>query len=130
MQKRFLRALAAITLLVPLAAEARNSKGPWFMLVNADNSKAHGSDEIFTGAFVGARPVGFYRVGVSPKDQRPVDDCVAVASPAQGAVGTIGIDISDDGMFFSIFTTVGGGAALADLPFYVIVHCPKLQKGG
>jgi hypothetical protein len=129
MRAPFLSALVTAFLLAPLAAEAGNSKGPWFMLVNADGTKAHGSPEIFTGRVFG-QPVGVYLVQVIPKEQRFVDDCVAVASPAQGAIGTIGIDTSQNGTEFFVWTTVGGGAALADLPFYVVVHCPKLGKGG
>jgi hypothetical protein len=120
--------LMASLLLVPLAADAWNKKGPWSMLVNAEGKKVHGDRDLLVGRAFG-QPVGVYEVVVAPGDVRPIQNCVAVASSAEGAVGTIGIEVAGNGDWFRVYTTVGGGAALVDMPFYIVVHCPKFKKG-
>ena len=125
MRAPFLRVLGAALLLVPLAAEAGSPKGPFFMLMGADGYKAHSSEGII-GWRAFDRPVGVYQVHITDRTQtkvRPIDDCVAVASPAEGAIGTVGVEAASDGWSFFVWTTAGG--ALTDLPFYLVVHCPK-----
>lgn len=75
-------------------------------------------------------PVGVYQVHITDRTQtkvRPIDDCLAVASPARVAIGTIGIEATRDGWSFFVWTTAGG--AFTGLPFCIVAHCPKPEKG-
>lgn len=128
MRKSFLCALAAVILVVPLAAEAGKPKGPFYALVNADGTSGSNSGGIFVNRAFGY-PTGVYAVTIVLAELS-IESCVAVASPAEGAAGTIGVEYTSNGNYFRVWTTTGGGAALTDLPFYIVVHCPKLKKGG
>ena len=114
----------AVLLLVPLAAQAGKPKSPFHALVNADGTSA--SSSLFSQRSIVGKP-GVYLVDVIGRPD--ILGCVALASPAGGSVGTIGIGTALD-FYFVVTTTVGAGAALTDMPFYIVVHCPKWESGG
>jgi hypothetical protein len=116
-------ALAAL-LLVPLVAQAGKPKSPFHALVNADGTSA--SSVLFSQRSTPGQP-GVYVISVIGRPD--ILGCVAFASPAGGGVGTIGVwRVSDH--YFVVQTTVGTGAALTDMPFYIVVHCPKWESSG
>jgi hypothetical protein len=114
----------ALCLLVPLAAEAGKPKSPFYALVNADGTRAFGSG--LQSLRVG---LGVYWVYLE-EDLRPdAFDCVAVGTSAGGFIGTVSIQPGVGVTILDVTTSLGSGIGSYDFPFYIVVHCPKPEKG-
>ena len=123
MSLRTLAALLAL-LLLPAAASAGKPKTVTYSaLVDASGSVAFSHGEFFVQKSI-VEPVGVYQVSIIGRSD--LNGCVAVASSAGGFLGTVGTEQSVLPHIIFVVTSVGGGAALLDMPFYIILHCPKL----
>jgi hypothetical protein len=120
-------ALALVTglLALPLAAGAGGLKGPVFLTVSANGQLLHfhPPGSVTTVPIGIGRPTGKYDIGFRRED---LTGCAATATTADGWVGVVGVALGvPSPNFVTIFTMDSASKQLVDLPFHLILMCPK-----
>ena len=120
--------LALGLFVVPPAAKAGGGKGPIFLTVDASGELISFSP---ARAVVVApevdlpglpRTKGKYVIGFD----RNVSDCAATATTGAGWVGVVGVAVgSPSAAFITVFVVDSASQQLVNLPFHLIVMCPK-----
>jgi hypothetical protein len=106
------------------AAEAAAPKGPMWVTVTADytiTSRSH--SEITTRLpSIGGRPKGTFEIFFA----RDITGCAATATTSDGWAGVTGVAMGTrDEATVTVYTLSALDGQLVDLPFHLIVMCPK-----
>jgi hypothetical protein len=117
--------LAAFVLALPPAAEAGPPKGPMWATVTADYSITGRSHSVITTRLpsIGGRPTGTFEIYFGGVD---ITRCAASATTSDGWAGVTGVAMGTrDESTVTVYTLSALTAQLVDLPFHLIVMCPK-----